>query len=196
MSSTNRGAERSKNDYYRTPSWCVDQLISRVIFPDLPVIDAGCGDGAIGLGLTNAGWEQQIFGLDIDDKMVTEASMTGAYEDLAVGSYLDGCCPWHGCNVIMNPPYNHAQEFIEASLGIAGRKGNVAALLRLNFLGSQKRLAFWKKNPSDVYVLSKRPSFTGGPTDSCDYAWFVWPAWRYQRKKPGTIQHLEVNYAV
>ena len=48
-------------------------------------------------------------------------------------------------------------------------------LLRINFLGSQKRYDFWQQFPPDgLYVLSKRPSFTGKGTDSIDYAWFVW----------------------
>ena len=36
-------------------------------------------------------------------------------------------------------------------------------------------LPFWKAYPvNKLYVLSKRPSFTGKGTDSAAYAWFVW----------------------
>ena len=50
----------------------------------------------------------------------------------------------------------------------------VVMLLRINFLGSKKRYGFWKKNPPQaMYVLSKRPSFTGKGTDATEYAWFV-----------------------
>lgn len=49
-----------------------------------------------------------------------------------------------------------------------------AFLLRLNWLASQKR-AFWlRKNTPSVYVLPKRPSFTGKGTDATDYCWAVW----------------------
>ena len=51
----------------------------------------------------------------------------------------------------------------------------VIMLLRINFLGSQKRYDFWQQFPPDgLFILSKRPSFTGKGTDSIDYAWFVW----------------------
>lgn len=48
-------------------------------------------------------------------------------------------------------------------------------MLRINFLGSIARHEWWKNNqPTALYVLSKRPSFSGKGTDATDYAWFVW----------------------
>jgi hypothetical protein len=48
-------------------------------------------------------------------------------------------------------------------------------LLRLAFLEGQKRAPFWKAQPPySVSVLAKRPSFTGGGTDSAAYAFFEW----------------------
>ena len=74
--------------------------------------------------------------------------------------------------IVTNPPFSLALEFLEKSL----REAEVVVyLLRLNFLGSQKRKPFWEKNPpSHIFVLSKRPSFTGKGTDATEYAWFVW----------------------
>lgn len=75
---------------------------------------------------------------------------------------------------ITNPPFSLAQEVIEYCLTKIKAKRTIM-LLRLNFLASQKRKEFWQKYPpSRIYVLSKRPSFTGTGTDSQDYAWFVW----------------------
>jgi hypothetical protein len=49
-------------------------------------------------------------------------------------------------------------------------------LLRLNFLGAQRRRDWWKAHePAALFVLSARPSFTqDGKTDATDYAWFAW----------------------
>jgi hypothetical protein len=48
-------------------------------------------------------------------------------------------------------------------------------LLRINYLGSISRHDWWKLNsPTSLFVLSKRPSFTGKGTDATDYAWYVW----------------------
>jgi hypothetical protein len=76
--------------------------------------------------------------------------------------------------IFTNPPYSLAEEIITHALE-TWSKATVVMLLRLNFLGSQKRKPFWDKHPvSEIYVLSKRPSFTGKGTDATEYAWFVW----------------------
>ena len=75
--------------------------------------------------------------------------------------------------IITNPPFSLAKEFLEKSIKEADC---VCYLLRLNFLGSQKRKPFWEdiSTPDELLVLSKRPSFTGKGTDATDYAWFCW----------------------
>lgn len=53
-------------------------------------------------------------------------------------------------------------------------------LLRTNFLESKKRFEWWQdKPPTKLYVLSKRPSFTGKGTDATSYSWFIWEKSRY-----------------
>jgi len=75
--------------------------------------------------------------------------------------------------VVGNPPYMDAQAHVEHALSIA--TDGVAFLLRLSFLESVRRNPFWLSHPPyQVHVLSKRPSFTGGATDSAAYAFFIW----------------------
>jgi hypothetical protein len=74
--------------------------------------------------------------------------------------------------IITNPPFNIALDFLQKSLK---ESKTVVYLLRLNFLGSQKRKEFWQSNPpTHLFTLAKRPSFTGKGTDATEYAWFVW----------------------
>lgn len=75
--------------------------------------------------------------------------------------------------IITNPPFSLALQFLEKSLSEAP---TVVYLLRLRFLASVKRGAWWHMHPpTHQFVLSKRPSFTGdGRNDSADYAWFAW----------------------
>ncbi len=75
--------------------------------------------------------------------------------------------------IVTNPPFKHAQKFLEKSLSEAKV---VIYFLRLNFLGSGARYEFFRSNPPDHFIVSSdRPSFTrDGNTDSCDYAWFVY----------------------
>ena len=81
-----------------------------------------------------------------------------------------------GC-ILTNPPFSLAQDFCHHALK---HSTHVFMLLRLNFLGSQKRKQWWiQHEPSALFVLSQRPSFTDGSTDATDYAWFYWgPAYK------------------
>jgi hypothetical protein len=69
-------------------------------------------------------------------------------------------------------------EFIAKALTYASY---VVMLLRLNFLGSGKRAAFFAREMPDIYVLPDRPSFTGRGTDATEYGWFVWTPERGRR---------------
>lgn len=75
--------------------------------------------------------------------------------------------------VIGNPPYSDAQEHVEMALEMGQ---SVAFLLRLAFLESAKRQAFWREFPAaSIGTLVSRPSFTGnGKSDSAAYAFFLW----------------------
>lgn len=86
--------------------------------------------------------------------------------------------------IITNPPYvlkeygkkiDGARKFLTACLACLKPKRQMAFLLRLNYLGSQKRKEFHRSMPlKHLLVLSKRPSFTGKGTDATEYAWFVY----------------------
>ena len=69
-------------------------------------------------------------------------------------------------------------------------------LLRLNFLGSQERSDYLREHMPDIYVIPNRPSFTGGKTDSIEYAWFVWSKYNdYGKNSSGKIVILETTPA-
>jgi len=173
MSATGRGRERNARDFYRTPRWCVEALLEHEpIAP--PFTDPCCGDGAILEVLSERG---EAFGVDIHAPSVH--ACIEAWLDAGVADFL-GDLDWEGQqgSVVMNPPYRQAAEFVRAALGQQVRGSKVAALLRLNFLGSsRKRIDLVGPGSClrSVLVLSRRPSFTGdGRTDACEYAWFVW----------------------
>lgn len=192
MSSTNRGKERRENDFYPTPAWCVYALL-REWSPGMVApmwLEPCAGDGAIVRAVIERGWGNTFWDLielrsqavpaleqlqrDFLDPIEGEARI----EFQAPRDFLmwDGRGAWNAeykydvC--ITNPPYKIAQKFIEHALKLSD---TVVMLLRLNFLGSQERAAFHRANPSDVYVLTPRPDFTGDGGDSCEYAWFIWP---------------------
>ena len=74
--------------------------------------------------------------------------------------------------IVGNPPFGAAETHVRLALSRAYR---VAFLLRLAFLESLSRIDLWETHPpAEVHVLAKRPSFTGGGTDSAAYALFIW----------------------
>lgn len=189
MSSTGRSDVRQRDDHYRTPDDVVDALLGVVHLSDGPICDPGCGEGAILdriLGMTTGEHGgPDLFGIEVDP---ARASVAGESHTVIQGDFLtmEAKTLPDANAVVMNPPFSLAREFVDASIrlvtsrDLTGRRvwepgGHVAGLLRLAFLESQKRREWWWRNPADVYVLPKRPSFTGdGKTDSCAYAWFVW----------------------
>ena len=164
MSATNRGSLRVANDFYPTPVECVEALLLQLnLRDDLSYLEPcrGSAEGSIYSRLPKGTlWAELSEGVDY----------------CTVNRYEADVC-------ITNPPFSRALTFLQKSLKECG---TVVYLLRLNFLGSQSRKAFWEQNPpSHLYVLSKRPSFTGRGTDATEYAWFVWDRKGICKKPPG-----------
>lgn len=177
MSSTNRGAQRRADDFYETPAW-----VTRAIVPYLAlcacdtVLDPCAGRGALLRGIRAQvlpGSRVEFRGLELDADRAA-CCLAHGLDGVEVADAL--VAPWPAHRVcVMNPPFSLALEFVQRALDHADASGTVAALMRLAMLASQKRASFWRACPADVYVLPKRPSFTGdGRSDSADYAWFVW----------------------
>lgn len=179
MSSTNRGYDRHKSDYYVTPideikkflsAWLSDEqdgddynLLAET--PDKLIWLDPCagGDSSHPMSYPEALKEIGVEPATIDLRDDSLAELKADYLETEVFGYDV---------IITNPPFNIAQEIIEKALK---ESTYVVMLLRLNFLGSKQRFEFWQKHPAKkIYVHHKRMSFTGGPTDSIEYAHFVW----------------------
>lgn len=176
MSATGRGARRKKRDFYETPAWCTHAILGYLVkhtwIEDRSFISAlepACGSGAISDVLLST-FNHRIKLCEFDLSPKGNAKKRAAFRL----NFLK-TSPTAGYDlVISNPPYSLAEEFIKHSLRWVHDDGKVAMLLRLNFLESQKRASWLRQHTPDVYVLPRRPSFTGGGTDATAYAWMVW----------------------
>jgi hypothetical protein len=184
LSSTNRtnAKERNASDYYVTPINVVElflkEFLKRQSF--LFNLDA-CDPCAGGDEMNEMSYPtvmnkfkqefQSVYTIDI-----REDSKAFIKEDFLEMKHMKDRFDMF----ITNPPFNLSQKIIEKCLEDVKEKGYVIMLLRLNFLGGQKRKAFFEKyKPSEIYVHSKRISFLKdekgrGITDSIEYAHFVW----------------------
>jgi hypothetical protein len=173
MSSTNRGGQRRPQDYYRTPRWAVEALLNELWGVTGPVLDPGCGDGAILETLRDHG-HTDLIGVEVDPARATLAAPF--CDRLVVGDFLSlDLAGLKVGTVIGNPPYCDAEAFVRHALYLTAPGGSVHMLLRLAFLAGQRRArgGLWESLDA-VRVLSRRPKFLERGTDSADYAWISW----------------------
>jgi hypothetical protein len=198
MSATNRGTKRKPYDFYETPAWCTEKLLPYLPHPigkRLKILEPTAGKGAIIKVLRQRyNYMHFILGNELDANNLPDLEASGV-STIRSGNIFDftniepeqnktirtpmqmpRACPPKFDLIIGNPPYSLAQECIQHCLKHwLGYNGQLIFLLRINFLGSKKRHTFWQNHPpAKLYVLSKRPSFTGKGTDATEYAWFVW----------------------
>jgi len=193
MSSTNRSSERGRRldanplDFYETPAACVDDLAeylpelrhapSARVRPAL-VLDAGCGTGAIGLGLVEAfgpSLTPIVIGVELDEARACEAERRGLQVLRADFTALDVDDVDDVDHVVGNPPFKDALDFIRHALAVVREGGFVAYLLRLNFFGSGSKRADVLVDGSGLYavfVMTDRPSFcTSAACKACRGTW-------------------------
>lgn len=196
VSSTKRGGKRSPADNYPTPGWCVHRLLEEVDLPGGRWFEPGVGNGDIVRAVHAKRDDVQFVGIDKRNTKLIKNAGKGekTLDEFLVGDLLkpegrakellDGPKFTVG---IGNPPYSLAPQFIDLSLRCCDI---VVMLLRLNYLGSEKRNEFMRTRAPDVYVLPNRPSFIqDGTTDSIEYAWFVWDQ-RKPARKAGKLRVL------
>ena len=201
MSATGRsiaagtGYVRHPDDYFSTPGWA-----TRAILPFLPlsgkIFEPAAGEGAIIAEILRfTKGRADVWGGEIDQDRTDTANLTLVEE---FGARIDGLPyvhrgdaldrPWSQSDlVVTNPPFALAMEFVQRFHEWVTAGATMAMLLRLNWLSSQKRARWLRENTPSVYVLPRRPSFTGNGTDSADYGWFVWSP------SPSTVRILDVE---
>ena len=139
--------EREKNDYYATDPKTIKDLLQVENF-NLNIWEPACGEGHLSKELIKRGYN--VLSTDKIDR--------------GFGKVCDFLKTSLSCNgdIITNPPYKYAQEFVEKSIEIIGTGNKVAMFLKLQFLEGQKRNKLFKKYPPKViYVWQK--GFQGNP---------------------------------
>lgn len=158
MSATNRGAVRNPRDFYATPELAFAPLLSYLPTAGVCFWEPACGDGRIVRWLRDSG--RVADGADIEP----QDSGFRKRDFLKDQTRRDF--------IITNPPFSMGLEFASHATACANE---VLLLLRINFLGSVVRREWLRQHePAAIFVITPRPSFTGGGSDACEYAWFYW----------------------
>ncbi|MDY3443424.1 hypothetical protein PG616_01000 [Riemerella anatipestifer] len=164
---------RQENDFYATSPKASELLLE---FEDINhnIIDNSIGAGHLMQPFIQKGYN--VKGFDIVDR---------GYPNTIIGDFLE-YTPTKKvtADIICNPPYKLAQEFIEHSLDIIEEGYKVCAFLKVLFLeGKKRKKLFEAQPPKIVYVSSSRilcaknamfEDMEKGGGSAVAYAWFVW----------------------
>tara|TARA_R110000765_G_scaffold327885_1_gene418927 strand:- start:16 stop:570 length:555 start_codon:yes stop_codon:yes gene_type:complete len=162
-SSRNNG-EREKDDFYPTPSYAVEELLKREKFNG-NIWECACGEGDISEVLINHNYK--VISSDLVDRGY------GIKEDFFMSDL------WSD-NIITNPPYKYALEFVIEAKRKSRRK--IAMFLKTVFLESAKRKQMFEDTNfplKKIYQFSKRVSlYKNGEkmknSGMIAYAWYIW----------------------
>lgn len=160
--------ERDPYDYYATDPYAVDLLLSVEDF-NSRVWEPACGGGHMSERLKYHGYE--VLSTDLVNRGYGETPV----DFLKVEQPFDG-------DIITNPPYRYATEFVYKAMSVVREGSKVAMFLKLLFLESKKRGELFRKYPPKVVYVSRSrlKCVKGGDFESrghssaVAYAWFVW----------------------
>lgn len=160
--------QREKNDFYATEPIAVTRLLEVEKFQH-NIYECCCGLGHIAKELEKHGYN--VYATDLIDR----GYGVGNIDFLQVDSL-----PCR-CDIVTNPPYKYAKEFILKALDLLHKGDKLAMLLKLTFLESQSRKQMFLDNPPKVlYVFSKRVNcakngdFNAKQGCAIAYGWYVW----------------------
>lgn len=160
--------ERQNEDFYATDPIAIDYLLKVESFKK-NILEIAVGSGHLANRLIDYG--NSVVGYDIVHR---------GFEHTIVSDFLQLKEVCVDCDIITNPPYSLAKEFVEHAMDLVSDT-KVAMFLKLTFLESSKRLELFKKYPpKTIYVFSKRVKcakngiFNDKESSAIAYAWFVW----------------------
>lgn len=125
--------DRADKDYYATEPAATEWLCKIEQFGGR-ILEPSCGEGHISRQLQKAGYE--VVSRDLADRGFGEVSDFLSPENKE----------WNG-DIVTNPPYSFAQEFVEKSLAIIPEGRKVAMFLKLTFLEGKRRARLFETTP-------------------------------------------------
>ena len=163
--------EREKDDFYATPPLAVYELMNLEKF-DTNIWEPCCGMNHI----TNI--------LRENNYIVRTSDIIDRINDNTVEiiDFLHCDEKWNG-DIVTNPPYKYATEFVYKAMDCITNGHKVAMFLKLTFLETKKRRELFQKYPPKyVYVASSRLGCSqtgqfdsnGNLGSAVAYCWYIW----------------------
>ena len=180
------GQDRAEHDFYATPPEAVKYLLNVEKF-DTDIWECASGQNHLADVLKEYGYDVRT--TDIVKRTPTTEKM----------DFLN-CkdTTWDG-DIITNPPFKLATDFVKKGLSLVGEGHKVAMFLRLQFLDTLGRYnQLFKDNPpKKIYIITRRISCAkNGDFSLCksgvvSYAWLVWEKGYQGKAETDWINHDE-----
>lgn len=158
--------DRQAEDYYATDPIAAEWLLK---IEDLKndIWECACGEGHLAKVFMDHG--KNVRATDLIDRGFGRGGV-----DFLTTSEI-----WWG-DIITNPPFKYAQEFVEHALNIVPNGSKVCMFLKVQFLeGKNRRKFFSEYPPKRVWVSSSRIEF--GANGNFEHrgsmlatAWYIW----------------------
>lgn len=156
--------DREENDYYATDPIAAEWLCE-IEALDKNIWECACGQGHLGKVFEKNGYN--VKATDLINRGYGQGGV----------DFLKCSDKWHG-DIVTNPPYKFAQEFIEKALELVDDGHLVCMFLKVQFLeGISRRKLYNATPPRTIWVSSSRiqcgknGNFQGS---MIAYAWYIW----------------------
>lgn len=167
--SNHTDGDRADNDYYATEPKATQLLLDNEKFSDT-VWEPACGGGYMAEVLKKNGY-----------RVIATDLIYRGYGVEKSFDFLEETFDNFNGDIVTNPPYNKALQFVQRALDNVKTGHKVAMFLKLTFLEGKSRKQFFLDNPPKiVYVSSSRlicaknGDFESINGSAVAYAWFVW----------------------
>lgn len=164
--------DRQIDDYYATDPHSLEIFLEKLKIDGIKlhnnIWECACGAGHLSDVLIKNG--HHVYSSDLVDRGYGEYG-----KDFLKSDGISNC------DILTNPPYKYAKEFVSHALDILDDEYYCVMFLKIQFLESQSRLQLFKKYPPKfIYVNSERQLCSmNGDFDKYNaraicYCWFVW----------------------
>ena len=165
--------ERENNDYYATDPKALEIFLDKIEKDGIRlhnnIWECACGEGHLSKALESRGYK--VWSTDLVDRGY------GSGNTDFLKSIPDSWCG----DVLTNPPYKYAKEFVEKALEVTRIGAYIVMFLKIQFLeGQLRRKLFEKYPPKYIYVNSARQTcYINGDmskkmSSATCYCWFIW----------------------
>lgn len=143
LGASNHGTdEREQNDYYATDPIAMELLLKLEHF-DPHIWECACGEGHLSRVLEANGYD--VLSTDLID----HGFGTAGVDFLEYDGVFDG-------DIITNPPYKFAKEFVEHAIECVPHGHRVAMFLKIQFLEGKARRELFNKYPPERDLRCQR----------------------------------------